>query len=293
MDGLIRRAVGGQPEIRTVLGDHLWHVFVDPAQLENALLNLAINARDAMPDGGRLTIETSNVRMDDATVDDRGGLAPGDYLQVTVSDTGIGMNEDTLARAFEPFFTTKDVGKGSGLGLSMVYGFVRQSRGHIRIHSEPGQGTSVKIYLPRAADDVALAKPEIRDGSLPRGSAKILLVEDDAMVRDMVVMQLEALGYHVVSAVNGSQALEVLKRDGGFDLLFTDVVMPGGLNGRQLADEARKLKPDLRVIFSSGYAEDAGIRDGRLDRRVHLLNKPYRRSDLAIKVRDALAQKPS
>ena len=288
MDGLIRRAIGGQLEIKTVLPANLWHVFVDPAQLENALLNLAINARDAMPDGGRLTIETSNIRMDEAAVADR-GLAPGDYLLVTVSDTGTGMDKDTLARAFEPFFTTKEVGKGSGLGLSMVYGFVAQSRGHVRIHSAPGQGTSVRIYLPRAAEGIALATPEIRDGSLPRGSEKILLVDDDAMVREMVVMQLQNLGYRVVSAVNGSQALDLLKREGGFDLLFTDVVMPGGLNGRQLADEARKLSPGLRVILSSGYADTAVPHQGGLDQGVHLLNKPYRRSDLAKKVREALA----
>ncbi|MFH1342266.1 MAG: response regulator, partial [Pseudomonadota bacterium] len=273
MDGLIRRAIGGQLEIKTVLPGNLWHVFVDPSQLENALLNLAINARDAMPDGGCLTIETSNIRLDEAAVADR-ELAPGDYLLVTVSDTGTGMDKDTLARAFEPFFTTKEIGKGSGLGLSMVYGFVAQSRGHVRIHSAPGQGTSVRIYLPRAADDVALAKPEVRDGMLPRGSEKILLVDDDAMVRDMVVVQLQNLGYRVVSAVNGSQALDLLKREGGFDLLFTDVIMPGGLNGRQLADEARKLSPGLRVIFSSGYADSAVARDGGLDQGVHLLNKP-------------------
>ncbi len=288
MDGLIRRAIGGQFEIRTVLPDNLWHVFVDPSQLENALLNLAINARDAMPDGGRLTIETGNIRMDEAAAADR-ELAPGDYLLVTVSDTGTGMDKDTLARAFEPFFTTKEVGKGSGLGLSMVYGFVTQSRGQVRIHSAPGQGTSVRIYLPRAAEGVALGKPEVHDGSLPRGSEKILLVDDDAMVRDMVVMQLQNLGYSVVSAANGSQALEVLKRESGFDLLFTDVVMPGGLNGRQLADQARKLNPGLRVIFSSGYADSAVVLHGGLDQGVHLLNKPYRRSDLAKKVREALA----
>jgi PAS domain S-box-containing protein len=292
IDGLIRRAIGGQLEIKTVLGTDLWHVFVDPSQLENALLNLAINARDAMPDGGRLTIETSNVRIDKAAVADQVNFAPGDYLLVAVSDTGTGMDNNTLAHAFEPFFTTKDVGKGSGLGLSMVYGFVRQSHGQIRIRSEPGQGTTVNIYLPRAADDVALAKPEIRNGSLARGSERILLVEDDAMVRDMVVMQLASLGYHVVSAVNGPQALEVLKREHGFDLLFTDIIMPGGLNGRQLADEARKLCPGLRVIFTSGYAETSVVHDGQLDQGVHLLNKPYRREDLAKKVRDALAQDP-
>jgi len=292
IDGLIRRAIGGQLELKTVLGTDLWHVFIDPSQLENALLNLAINARDAMPDGGCLTIETSNVRMDDAAVADQVNFAPGDYLLVAVSDTGTGMDNNTLAHAFEPFFTTKDVGKGSGLGLSMVYGFVRQSHGQIRILSAPGQGTTVNIYLPRAADDVALAKPEIRDGSLPRGSERILLVEDDAMVRDMVAMQLASLGYRVVSAVNGPQALEVLKREDGFDLLFTDIIMPGGLNGRQLADEARKLCPGLRIIFTSGYAENDAGRDGQLDQGVHLLNKPYRREDLAKKVRDALAQEP-
>jgi hypothetical protein len=182
-----------------------------------------------MPDGGRLTIETSNVRIDKAAVADQVNFAPGDYLLVAVSDTGTGMDNNTLAHAFEPFFTTKDVGKGSGLGLSMVYGFVRQSHGQIRIRSEPGQGTTVQYFTFRGpADDVALAKPEIRNGSLARGSERILLVEDDAMVRDMVVMQLASLGYHVVSAVNGPQALEVLKREHGFDLLFTDIIMRAG-----------------------------------------------------------------
>jgi PAS domain S-box-containing protein len=293
MDGLIRRAIGGQLEIKTVLGDDLWHVYVDPSQLENALLNLAINARDAMPNGGHLTIETGNIRMDDADVANQVGFAPGDYLLITVSDTGTGMDKDTLAHAFEPFFTTKDVGKGSGLGLSMIYGFVKQSHGHVRIDSEPGRGTIVKIYLPRAADDAVLARQESRDGSLPRGSEKILLVEDDAIVRDTVAMQLGHLGYRVVSAANGSEALEALKREGGFDLLFTDVLMPGGLNGRQLADEARKLIPGLRVIFTSGYAENAVVHHGHLDQGVHLLKKPFRRSDLAMKIRDALAQEPS
>jgi PAS domain S-box-containing protein len=290
MDGLIRRAIGGQFEIKTLLGNDLWPVFVDPSQLENALLNLAINARDAMPNGGSLTIETVNIRLDEADVADQAGLSPGDYLLVTVSDTGIGMDTDTLAHAFEPFFTTKEAGKGSGLGLSMVYGFVKQSRGHVRIYSEPGQGTTVRIYLPRAADDAALARQQARDGSLPRGGEKILLVEDDAMVRDMVVVQLGNLGYRVVSAAGGSEALQLLKQEGGFDLLFTDVVMPGGLNGRQLADEARKLYPGLRVIFTSGYAENAAIHEGCLDPGVHLLNKPYRRSDLALTIRAALAQ---
>jgi PAS domain S-box-containing protein len=293
VDGLIRRAIGTQLEIKTVLGKNLWHVFVDRSQLENALLNLAINARDAMPNGGRLTIETRNIRMDDTAVAGHADFAPGDYLLVTVSDTGTGMDNDTLTHVFEPFFTTKDVGKGSGLGLSMVYGFVKQSRGHILIHSTLGQGTTFEIYLPKAADDVVLTKQEIRHGSLPHGSEKILLVEDDAMVRDVVVKHLARLGYRVVSAVNGSEALEVLKREGGFDLLFTDIVMPGGLNGRQLGDEARRLYPDLRVLLTSGYAENAVVNDGRLDHGVHLLNKPYHRSDLAMKIRDALAQEPT
>lgn len=293
MDGLIRRAIGGQLEIKTKLGDDLWHVYVDASQLENALLNLALNARDAMPDGGLLTIETANIRMDDAAVADQVGFAPGDYLLVTVSDTGTGMDKDTLAHAFEPFFTTKDVGKGSGLGLSMIYGFVKQSRGHIRIDSELGRGTTLRIYLPRAADDVTLATHESREGSLPRGNEKVLLVEDDTMVRDMVVMQLGQLGYRVVSTASGMEALEAIRREGGFDLLFTDVIMPGGLDGRQLSDEARKLIPGLRVIFTSGYAENAVGHHGGLDQGVHLLKKPFRRSDLAMKIRDALAQEPS
>jgi PAS domain S-box-containing protein len=289
MFGLIRRAIGDRLEIETRFDDNLWHAFVDPSQLENALLNLAINARDAMPDGGRLTIETRNIRKDDAAVADQAGFAPEDYLLVAVSDTGTGMDNDTLAHAFEPFFTTKEVGKGSGLGLSMVYGFVKQSRGHTLIDSKLGRGTTVNIYLPRAADDAALAMEEIRDGSLLRGREKILLVEDDAMVRDTVMIQLRNLGYLVASATGASEALELLEREGGFDLLLTDVVMPGGLNGRELADEARKIRPGLPVIFTSGYAENAVVHGGHVDPGVHLLSKPYRRSDLALKIRSVLA----
>jgi CheY-like chemotaxis protein len=208
---------------------------------------------------------------------------------VAVSDTGTGMDAATLERAFEPFFTTKEVGKGSGLGLSMVYGFVKQSRGHVRIYSEPGHGTTVKLYLPRAGAEADADAPAAAPADPERGSGRILIVEDDALVRENAVEQLRSLGYDVVAAGSGSEALAALEKGEAFDLLFTDVVMPGGMNGRELAERALALRPGLPVLYTSGYTENAIVHHGRLDRGVDLLAKPYRRQDLAAKVRAVLA----
>jgi CheY-like chemotaxis protein len=254
------------------------------------LLNLAINARDAMPEGGRLTIETANASLDDNYAAGYVDVAPGQYVMISVSDTGQGMPAEVAARAFDPFFTTKAVGKGSGLGLSMVYGFVRQSGGHIKIYTEAGEGTTVRLYLPRVRGNVRPETPVQEPPTIVGGGEHILVVEDDALVREHLIGQLKGLGYRVTGAASGHEALERLARHADIDLLFTDVVMPGGLNGRQLADAARRDRPDLRVLFTSGYTENAIVHHGRLDRGVHLLSKPYRRQELASKLRRVLEE---
>ncbi|MFZ5609671.1 MAG: PAS domain S-box protein [Pseudomonadota bacterium] len=290
MNGLLRRTLGENIEIEVVCGDGLWPALVDAAQLEGAVLNLCLNARDAMPDGGRLTIELANVHLDQNYADWHEEVTPGHYVMIAISDSGGGMPPDVIAHVFEPFFTTKAQGKGSGLGLAMVYGFIKQSRGHVKIYSEAGQGTTVKLYLPRAAGAAAQTDFDIDDDALAGGSEKILLVEDNDLVRAHVAAQLKGLGYRVVSASNGREALAALNETADFDLLFTDVVMPGGINGRQLAKEAKALRPHLKVLFTSGYTENAIVHHGRLDRDVHLLNKPYRRKDLAAKIRLVLRE---
>ena len=293
MDPMLRRTLGEHIEIELVRGGGLWTAMVDPGQLENAILNLCLNARDAMPSSGRLTIETANAHLDADYAAGQAELEPGQYVMVAVSDTGTGMDAATLERAFEPFFTTKDVGKGSGLGLSMIYGFVKQSKGHVRIYSEPGLGTTVRLYLPRAVAEDGAGAPvpahAAADAAAERGSGRILLVEDDALVRENSAAQLTSLGYAVVAVGSAPEALAVLEKDAAFDLLFTDIVMPGGMNGRALAERALKLRPGLPVLYTSGYTENAIVHHGRLDRGVELLAKPYRRQDLAAKVRAVLA----
>ncbi len=282
---LLHRTLGGEIDIETRLAPALGRTSIDRSQFESALVNLCVNARDAMPGGGRLTIETANVTFAEG---DGSDVAPGDYVMLAVTDNGSGMAADVVTRAFDPFFTTKDVGKGSGLGLSMVYGFVRQSKGHVDIKSQVGWGTTVRIYLPLVDGEIEQAKaaPVV---AAPRGKERILVVEDNDEVRGHVEIMLSGLGYEVVSAASGREALGLLDQAGEIDLLFTDVVMPGGMNGRDVAEAARRARPNLKVLFTSGYAEGALQNDGRLAKGVLLLAKPYRKRDLAEKVREALS----
>jgi PAS domain S-box-containing protein len=288
IEPMLRRTISAEIELEFVRGAGLWLAEIDPGQLEVALLNLAINARDAMPDGGKLTIETCNAHLDDSYAARHDEVIAGQYVMISVSDTGTGMAQETLARAFEPFYTTKEVGKGSGLGLSMVFGFAKQSGGHVKIYSEPGQGTSVKLYFPRLRGAKETAPETSFLDAIVRGSEHILVVEDDDMVREHLSGQLAGLGYRVTDASNGPAALQIIGWMSDIDMLLTDIVMPGGMNGRQLADEALKLRPDLKVLFSSGYSENAIVHHGRLDAGVELLSKPYRLQDLAAKVRKVL-----
>ena len=293
MDPLLRRTLGEHIEIELIRAAGLWPAQVDPGQLENALLNLCLNARDAMPAGGRLTLETANARLDADYAATHIDVQPGQYVMVAVSDTGSGIAPNDLKRVFEPFFTTKPTGKGTGLGLSMVYGFVKQSAGHVAIYSEIGQGTTVRLYLPRAsADEVAAPVDDcsVAAAEAQGGSGTILLVEDDADVRAFALSQLLAFGYTVIEAGDGPSALSILEQRSDIDLLFTDVVMPGGMSGRVLADAANRLHPQLRVLYTSGYTENAIVHHGRLDEGARLLGKPYRRSELDRAVRAALAE---
>ena len=292
LDPMLRRTLGEHIQIELIRAAGLWPALVDQGQLENALLNLCLNARDAMPRGGRLTLETANVRLDEEYAARNADVTPGQYVMLAVTDTGQGIAPEHLQRVFEPFFTTKEKGKGTGLGLSMVYGFVKQSAGHLAIYSEPGQGTSVKLYLPRAGSEVPLAPSNGDSGGIVGGSETILLVEDDAAVRQVALAALRSFGYTVIEAADGPSAMAVLEQRSDIELLFTDVVMPGGMNGRALADAALKLRPGLRVLYTSGYTENAIVHHGRLDAGALLLGKPYRRSELDRAVRAALAQQP-
>ena len=283
---LLRRTLGEHIEIDSVLAEEMGSISTDRAQVEAALVNLCINARDAMPGGGRLLIETGRVDLDEDYVRRNPEAAVGRHAMMAVTDTGTGMPPEVLAKVFEPFFTTKEVGKGTGLGLSMVYGFVKQSKGHVTIDSGVGRGTKVTLYLPHVEHQVAeAAMPAMR---LPRGTERILVVEDDDQVRDAVVRQLASLGYAVTAAANGSAGLILLQAGPGFDLLLTDVVMPGPLNGAALALEARALLPGLSVLFMSGYPEDAITTKGILNQGATLLSKPFRKADLATAVRGAI-----
>ena len=288
---LIGRTLGEDVRVRLDTAPGLWHVSADPAQMESALLNLALNARDAMPDGGMLTIETSNVHLDADYAALNPAATPGDYVLVAVSDSGTGMTPAVMEKAFDPFFTTKPTGKGSGLGLSMVYGFVKQSQGHIKIYSEAGQGTTIRIYLPKSAEGTAVREiPEAVHETDVNGQETILVVEDEEAVRAYVCAQLRDLGYRVLEAPHAEAALAIFEGEDGasIDLLFTDVVLPGGLNGRQLAERAALLHPRLKVLYTTGYTENAVVHNGKLDAGVQLLTKPYRRADLARQIRQAL-----
>ena len=286
---LLRPTMGDQLEIEWQLSKSAWPALVDPAQLITAILNLAVNARDAMPDGGKLTIETGNAILDEDYANAHSEVRAGEYVMVAVSDTGPGIPPAIREKVFEPFFTTKDVGKGTGLGLSMVYGFVKQSGGHIKLYSEVGHGTTFKIYLPRAGDRAGDITDPPAETLLVGGHETILVVEDDPVVRNSVMVQLASLGYQTITAENALQALGIIDSGVPFDLLLTDVIMPGAMNGRRLAEEASKRRTDLRVLFTSGYTESAVVHHGRLDPGVLLLPKPYRTADLARMIRQALA----
>jgi PAS domain S-box-containing protein len=285
---LLRPTLGEQIEIESVFEDESCLATVDANQLATALLNLAINARDAMPDGGKLILETRSAVLDENYASVHSEVRPGRYALIAVSDTGTGIPAGILDKVFDPFFTSKAPGKGTGLGLSMVYGFVKQSAGHIKIYSEEGHGTTIKIYLPPGTG-ASLAPDAATAPGIPGGHETILVVEDDKLVRDSVLTQLRSLGYVTLEAANGAEALAVIEAGHQFDLLFTDVIMPGAMNGRQLANEVQKSKPGLKVLFTSGYTENAIIHHGRLDTGVLLLAKPYRKSDMAGMIRKALA----
>ncbi|WP_141342819.1 ATP-binding protein [Bradyrhizobium sp. USDA 3458] len=285
---LLRPTLGEDIEIESMLAHDLAPALIDPSQLSTAILNLALNARDAMPAGGKLTLETRNAVLDENYARLNAEVRPGQYVMIAVSDTGVGMPGNILDKVFEPFFTTKDVGKGSGLGLSMVYGFVKQSDGHIKIYSEQGYGTSVKLYLPQAAGPPQAPAVDAGMSGSEGGDESILLVEDDVLVREYVVTQISRFGYHTLAARDAAEALAIIDRGERIDLLFTDVMLSGGMNGRQLATEALKRRPALKVLYTSGYTENALVHHGRLDPGVLLLPKPYVSADLARMLRIAL-----
>jgi signal transduction histidine kinase/CheY-like chemotaxis protein len=285
---LLRPTLGEHVEVHMVLAGDASRALIDPSQLTNAILNLALNARDAMRDGGKLTIETSNVVLDDNYAGLNADVTVGQYVMVAVTDSGHGIPAGILNNVFEPFFTTKDVDKGSGLGLSMVYGFVKQSNGHIKIYSEEGHGTTVRIYLPQATGNALPAEPA-GPSSIVGGDETILVVEDDSLVRTFVIGQIQSLGYVTLAAANAAEALVVIDSSQKIDLLFTDMIMPGSMNGRQLADAALQRRASLKILFTSGYSNEVIIHHGHLDAGVLLLAKPYRKSDLARMIRAALA----
>jgi PAS domain S-box-containing protein len=288
---LLRRTLGEAVHLETVLAEGLWRTHADSNQLENALLNLVVNARDAMPNGGKVMIETANCYLDEGYV---GTLAEpvkaGQYVMIAVADTGTGMDKSTLERAFDPFFTTKEVGKGTGLGLSQVYGFVRQSKGHVKVYSELGEGTTVKIYLPRyfGAEDKLEDIDHSHNAIRAIGAETILIVEDDDSLRAYATETLSELGYRVFAAQNAAAGLEILDRENDIALLFTDVVMPGGVNGRQLSTEAVRRRPGLKVLYTTGYTRDAIVHQGRLDPGVQMIGKPFSSDELGAKIRSLL-----
>ena len=288
---ILQRTLGEQIGIRSVLGNELWLTNVDPSQIEDALLNLAINARDAMPDGGTLTIETANMRLDEDYATLYPDVTPGDYIMLAMTDTGTGMPPEIIERAMEPFFTTKEVGKGTGLGLSMVYGFAKQSGGHLNIYSELGIGTTIRLYLPRARNDTAPAPPIVQSRrALPTGGESILLVDDNAALRRATLRRLTGLGYRVEEAEDGRAALAHFEAGQHFDILFTDIGLPGGMNGCELAEEARRRQPGLSVLFTTGYGDHGGQVGTDCIPIHHLLRKPYRGDELAAALRAALTR---
>jgi CheY-like chemotaxis protein len=288
MDDLLRRALGDAIEIEVVVAGGLWTTYVDPTQVESALLNLALNARDAMAGRGKLTIEAGNASLDDTYAAKHVDVMPGQYVVVALTDTGCGMPPELIERVFDPFFTTKAPGEGTGLGLSMVHGFVKQSGGHVKIYSEIGQGTTVRLYLPRSRMREEVPADAGAAAAVIGGTEVILIVEDDEDVRATTADMLSDLGYKVVKARNGDDAMAVIDDGASIDLLFTDVVMPGALGAAELARKVQLRLPDVPVLFTSGYTDNAIVHGGRLDDAVELLSKPYTRDELARKLRKVL-----
>lgn len=290
MEELVRRTVGPGIKVEPVLAAGLWHAFCDRNQLENAILNLCINARDAMSEGGRLTLETANTSLDESAARRR-DMQPGQYVAVTVSDTGTGMPPDVIERAFDPFFTTKPIGQGTGLGLSMVYGFTRQSGGQARIYSKVGAGTTIKLYLPRLHDGAVEQEERSRGVAMPRAEAGeiVLVVDDEPTIRMLVTEVLQDLGYTPIEAADGPAGLKVLQSNVRIDLLITDVGLPGGISGRQMVDAARQARPGLKVLFITGYANNAAIGNGLLEPGMHVLTKPFAMDQLASRIRAIIA----
>jgi PAS domain S-box-containing protein len=291
MEDLVQRTVGPQVKVESVLAIGLWLTLCDPNQLESALLNLCINARDAMPEGGQLTVETANTWLDERGARER-DMESGQYVAICVSDTGTGMSPDILARAFDPFYTTKPVGEGTGLGLSMVYGFARQSGGQVRLYSEIGNGTTVRLYLPRYRGPAEIEEEAPRLEQAPRATAgeTVLIVDDEPSVRMLVTDVLEELGYAAIEAADTISGMKVLRSDVRIDLLITDVGLPGGMNGRQMADAARETRPKLKVLFITGYAENAAIGNGRLEPGMHVLTKPFAMDNLASRIKTIIGE---
>jgi len=288
IEDMLHRTLGEAVDVKVIPKQNLAPAQVDPFQLENALINLAINARDAMPSGGRLTIETTNIILDEKFAAQNEEVTPGDYIKISVSDTGFGMPPNVLERAFEPFFTTKEFGEGSGLGLSMVYGFIKQSNGHISIESQVQGGTTIKLYLPKSADVLARPRTNYPEPEFAVGTERILVVEDDRNVREFPVTALKNHGYNVVEAEDGETAIEHLKNGPPFALLFTDIILPGGMNGIEIASKAREIQPRIKILYTTGYTDDAVVPDDQLNLDVTLLNKPYRRAELLEIVRTVL-----
>jgi CheY-like chemotaxis protein len=290
MEEMIRRTVGPSIRVEVAGAADLWTTRVDPNQLENALLNLCINARDAMPEGGSLMIETSNQWVDDRGARER-DVPPGQYVTMSVTDTGIGMTAAVIARAFDPFFTTKPLGAGTGLGLSMIYGFARQSGGQVRIYSEVGQGATVCLYLPRHVGEAEIAEPqpELSEVAHTTQGGTVLVVDDEPIVRMLVVDVLQELGYTAIEAEDAQSGLKILQTAGRIDLLITDIGLPGGVNGRHVAEAARNLRPEIKVLFITGYAENAVLSHGRIDTGMHVLTKPFAMEALASRIRGLLA----
>jgi CheY-like chemotaxis protein len=286
---MLRRSLGENIKIDILRGEGLWRAYVDGPQLESAILNLAVNARDAMQGVGRLSIETANVQLDSSYAQTHSDVTPGQYVMIAVTDTGCGMPPEVVNRAFDPFFTTKDVGHGTGLGLSQVHGFAKQSNGHVKIYSEQGVGTTVKLFLPRDVSS-AQEQPKLPAAAPapPIPQRKVLVVEDDADVREFVVAALEDLGYRAIAASDAEAARAVLAQDGQIDVMLTDVVMPGA-NGRQLFEDIRSRRPNMRVLFMTGYSRNAIVHNGVLDEGVHLISKPFTVDELSRELLAAIA----